>query len=463
MVGWRHWAAALILLLAGALRIIGAEGYPLWTDEGWSVWAAGGDWLAITANDRHPPLYFALLAVWRDIGGESRLALRFLSIAAGLVTVAAVYRISADMRGQRAGLIAALGMAALPMAVYYSQEIRHYGLLTLCTALSWLALLRLLARPSRWRWLAYALTVCGLVYTLYFGVFILMAQGAALMLSRRRLWALSAWLAASISYLPWLIVMLTQQAGFLAFGIGANPGTLRLPENLWEAASLLFGGIALIGAAAWGAGMRDLARRPARWSALIGGVGLPVGLIALGWLTPLLAPRVLIMLVPMLMVAIGAGLRKMPLWFSAVWVGLMLIAPSPVIQPRLPIDGAAAVLAEAYQPGDGVILETGWDDNAAAYEIRRLIGVDAAVVRMLAYLPQRPDVPPPPMPTAAEIVAPFERVWVVHWLTAPHVRSYLDAGLDGWTRISAAEVSALPYGAAFGAPSIYIGLYVRET
>lgn len=463
MVGWRVWAAALVLLLAAALRIIGAEGYPLWTDEGWSVWAAGGDWLAITASDRHPPLYFGLLAVWQEIAGESRLALRFLSIAFGLIAVAAVYRIGADMRGQRAGMIAALGMAALPMAVYYSQEIRHYGLLTLWTALSWLLLLRLLARPNRWRWLAYVLSVCGLVYTLYFGVFVLIAQGAALLLSRRRRWALSAWLAAGAAYLPWLIVVLTQQARFLAFGIGANPGTLRLPEHLWEAASLLFGGLALIGAAAWGAGMRDLSRRPARWGALIGGVGLPAGMLALGWLTPLIAPRVLIMLVPMLMVVVGAGLRKAPVWLAAVWVGLLLAAPSPTIQPRLPIDAAAAIVAAGYQPGDGVILETGWDDNAAAYEIRRLIGADAPIVRMLAYLPQRPDAPLPTIPPASEIAAPFQRVWVVHWLTAPHVRSYLDSGADGWTRLSADEASALPYGADFGAPSIYIGLYMRGT
>jgi len=168
------------------------------------------------------------------------------------------------------------------------------------------------------------------------------------------------------------------------------------------------------------------------------------------------------MLVPMLMVAIGAGLRKAPLWFAAVWAGLMLAAPSPPVQPRLPVDQAAAVLAEGYQPGDGVILETGWDDNAAAYEIRRAIGADAAIVRMLAYLPQRPDAPPPSIPPAAEIIAPFERIWVIHWLTAPHVRSYLDASADGWARLSAAEVSALPYGAGFNAPSIYIGLYAWE-
>lgn len=463
MVGWRVWSVALILLFAAALRMIGAGSYPLWTDEGWSVWAASGDWLAITADDRHPPLYFGLLAVWRDLVGESRLALRFLSIAFSLIAVAAVYRIGADARSQRAGMFAALGMVALPMAVYYSQEIRHYGLLTLWAALSWLFLLRLLARPNRWRWLAYALSVCGLMYTLYFGVFVLIAQGVTLLLSRRRWWALTAWLAAGAAYLPWLIVVLTRQASFLAFGIGANPGTLRLPERLWDVVSLLFGGLTLIGAAAWGAGIRDLRGHPARWGALIGGVGLPVGVIALGWLTPLLAPRVLIMLVPMLMVVIGAGMRQAPIWLAAVWVGLMLVVPSPPIQPRLPIDAAAAIVAAGYQPGDAVILETGWDDNAAAYEIRRLIGADAPIVRMLAYLPQRPDAPPPPIPPASEIAAPFQRVWVVHWLTAPHVRSYLDSGADGWMRLSAEEASALPYGADFGAPSIYVGLYMRET
>src|SRR5215831_7071934 len=85
-----------ILLLAAATRIINVSGWPVWTDEGWSTWAASDHHLNVilsrVAQDRHPPLYFLSLSVWWSVAGYSRIALRFLSIAGGLLTVAAVYR-----------------------------------------------------------------------------------------------------------------------------------------------------------------------------------------------------------------------------------------------------------------------------------------------------------------------------------------------------------------------------------
>ena len=56
-----------VLLIAAALRIVGASGYPVWTDEGWSIWASSNpaQVIGIVAADRHPPLYFAALSLWR--------------------------------------------------------------------------------------------------------------------------------------------------------------------------------------------------------------------------------------------------------------------------------------------------------------------------------------------------------------------------------------------------------------
>src|SRR5215213_1978469 len=100
----------LLLLLAAALRILGAGSYPVWTDEGWSAWATSdpAQVIGIVTADRHPPLYFVALSLWRQAAGDSRLALRFLSIVGGLLTVAIVYGIGADMFGRRAGVFAAL-------------------------------------------------------------------------------------------------------------------------------------------------------------------------------------------------------------------------------------------------------------------------------------------------------------------------------------------------------------------
>ena len=54
----------------------------------------------------------------------------------------------------------------LPSAVYYAQEVRHYGWLTLFSALSWLILLRYLRQTSRKLWIGYVLSLATMLYTL---------------------------------------------------------------------------------------------------------------------------------------------------------------------------------------------------------------------------------------------------------------------------------------------------------
>src|SRR4026208_2017139 len=109
----------LVLLLAAATRVINPSHYPVWTDEGWTIWAVQshdfGTVVDTLANDRHPPAYFLALSAWSSLAGDSRLALRNLSIMIGLLTVAVVYRIGRDEFGHRAGLYAALLMAVLSM------------------------------------------------------------------------------------------------------------------------------------------------------------------------------------------------------------------------------------------------------------------------------------------------------------------------------------------------------------
>src|SRR3954471_9525844 len=114
----------LVLLLAAATRIIHSSSYPVWTDEGWTIWAVQshdfGTVVNTLANDRHPPAYFLALSAWSSLTGDSRLALRYLSMMIGLLTVALVYRMGRDGYGHRAGLYAALLMAVLSMPIYYS-------------------------------------------------------------------------------------------------------------------------------------------------------------------------------------------------------------------------------------------------------------------------------------------------------------------------------------------------------
>ncbi len=467
----------LVLMLAAALRILGAGSFPVWTDEGWSAWASSdpAQVISIVAADRHPPLYFAALSVWRQAAGETHLALRWLAIAGGLLTVALVYRLGADVFGRRAGVFAGLLFAGLPAAVYYTQEVRHYGWLTLFTALSWLLLVRFMRRPSAGLWLAYMLSLAAMLYTLYFGAFTLAAQGAAVLLAflwalykrtawRRWLAVVGAWVAALVLYLPWLQVILTQQAGILGGGIAGAPGTLT-PADLLPLLQIVFSAQVVIPLAAFVLGAMLLLRRPsvARVAVLIGGAGLLVALVLLSTRYDLLSARTLVFVTPLLLVVCGFGLSRINRYVASTLVGIWLVltlAMPQVIQPRLDSGAAARALAAVYQPGDAVILETGWDDNAFAYEIAQALPRNAEIIRTQPWTNERTG-GGPVVPEIEPVLQTHARVWVVQWLQAPQVLPFLEGGGDSYHLAQSLDVSAGDYGARFNAPTIQIRLFVR--
>lgn len=497
-----------VLILAAALRIIGAGHFPVWTDEGWSIWASGdpSQVIGIVAADRHPPLYFAALSGWRVAAGDSHLALRFLSIAAGVMMVAVVYRLGADWFGRRAGLLAALLFAALPTAVYYGQEVRHYGWLALFTVLSWLVLLRYLKRPKRGLWLAYVLSATAMMYTLYFGAFTLAAQGVVglitvLAILRKggsetrpyrhafhlAVWLIAAWAAAGVLYLPWVYVILTQQADILSSGISGFPGTISANDVL-AVLQIVFSTQAAIPLAAFGLGLWAIARKPSigRVGVALGGGGLLLGMFLLSLKFDFLAARTLVFVTPLLMVVCGYGLsridgirreiraqRAVPLQGSVgllltgAWVILTLAFPAE-IQPRLDSGAAARAVTAAYQPGDAVILETGWDDNAFAYEISQALpgrtfgSPNAVIVRTLPWTNDRTG-GAPVVPQIEPVLQAHNRVWVIQWLQAPQVLPFLEGGGDSFALAQTLDVSAGEYGARFGAPTIAVRLFVKDT
>jgi 4-amino-4-deoxy-L-arabinose transferase-like glycosyltransferase len=474
-----------VLLLAAALRILGAGGSPVWTDEGWSAWASSdpAQVIGIVAADRHPPLYFAALSAWRQVAGDSRIALRLLSIAAGVITVAAVYRIGADWFGRRAGLLAALLLAALPSAVYYAQEVRHYGWLSLFTALSWLVLLRYLRKPGRALWVGYVLCITAMLYTLYFGVFTLAAQAVTVLLAAIGDWRkvgrhtglplrfaqqwgalAAAWAAAGVLYLPWVYVIATEQAGILGGGISGAPNTIS-PGNLLLILQSVLSAQVLIPLVGFALGVWAIARRPniGRVGVLLGGAGLLVGMILLSLRFDLLGARTLVFLTPLLALVCGYGLSRLDVRLGAallgVWLALTLVFPTE-IQARLHSEAAAEALASAYQPGDVVILEAGWDDNAFAYEIAQALPDGAEIVRTQPWTNERTG-GAPVVPQIEPILQAHERVWVVQWLQAPQVLPFLEAGGDGFHLTQTLDVSAGAYGERFFAPTIQVRLYTR--
>lgn len=217
--------AALIVagltVLALALRIGRLDFQPLWWDEGYSVWFAHqplADTLRLTALDIHPPLYYALLGGWSQLFGLAPVALRLFSVGAGVVAIPLIYGAGQALGGRRAGLLAAGLLAINPLHLFYSQEVRMYGLVVVWSLLALLAAARWLgfsgSDSRRGGWLVvYVAAVTLALYTQYYAGFLAagLALAGLLVIWRRRdggrpalLW-LGAQVLVVLLYLPWLL------------------------------------------------------------------------------------------------------------------------------------------------------------------------------------------------------------------------------------------------------------------
>ena len=103
---------------------------------------------AVGFSESAPPLYYALAWLWTQVAGNGEWGLRSLSAIAGVATIPVAYVVGRELRGARAGVIAAALVAVNPMLLWYSQEARAYALLGFFCALSLLYCVRALQTPS---------------------------------------------------------------------------------------------------------------------------------------------------------------------------------------------------------------------------------------------------------------------------------------------------------------------------
>ena len=224
------WLPILLCCIGVGLRLLRLEWQPLWWDEGYSVYFATEP-LAVmarlTAQDIHPPLYYALLHLWlTGFGSASPLILRAFSVLIGLLSLPALWwmgRLFYPAR-PRVAVWALLLLAFSPIHIFYSQEVRMYGLEMLLgmvsTGFFWkIVNSELRIANSEWgsarigSWLGYAAATTALLYTEYYAVLLPFSQGLwALWHFRRQLRRIlplvAAWIGVALAYLPWLLYAL---------------------------------------------------------------------------------------------------------------------------------------------------------------------------------------------------------------------------------------------------------------
>ena len=224
------WLALIVVGLAFSLRLYDLGDLGLWGDEGWTLYASSfspADLAVVAGRDIHPPLYFYLVHFWGRVVGTGEFALRYLSVWAGTLVVAATFSLGKRLAGWRVGLTGALLVAVSPFAFYYSQEGRPFMWAVLWCVLAFYLLLRAVEAPTRGTWAAYALLTLLAGFTLYSTAVWFAAHGLLLLARRgwrRRFWT---WLGVELGclalVLPWVLVF-GRATGVHLTGQGAFTG-----------------------------------------------------------------------------------------------------------------------------------------------------------------------------------------------------------------------------------------------
>jgi 4-amino-4-deoxy-L-arabinose transferase-like glycosyltransferase len=221
----------LILIVAGALRVVNLGSESLWYDEAFTAQTVreGADfWQAVT-GDTHPPLWSIVQWFNVRIFGASEFAFRLPAFVFNVLAVLLAYLIArqVDVRiAPMAGLLAAV----MPGVLYYAQDGRMYSLLAFTVLLALYAALRR-------NYYVFSLAAMAAAYTQIIGVFYVAAIGlGALALAKtwhERANVAIACAAAALAFAPWLIVLVRQAQVVGAF---FWKGPMDLPNALWPVA-----------------------------------------------------------------------------------------------------------------------------------------------------------------------------------------------------------------------------------
>lgn len=223
------WLVASLVLVAFTLRIAELDARSLWLDESFTLLRINGSWAEMVTNtvmrqgvfttDLNPPLYFAMLKLWREWSGNSVFALRVFSASWATLIVPLTYILGRRLFASAGvGAFAAVLATLCPAYQWYAAELRMYAMMACLGATSSYFLYRAVqSEMQRSLWFsAWLLVTAASLFTHFSFIGLTLGQFALLLiagLSRiRRLSDLRlshrTWLVAGMALLA-LVVLLT--------------------------------------------------------------------------------------------------------------------------------------------------------------------------------------------------------------------------------------------------------------
>jgi 4-amino-4-deoxy-L-arabinose transferase-like glycosyltransferase len=165
-------ALLAIIILAGLLVRLPMIGYSFYGDEGFTV-LRDAHRLITDSEDRFRPVFFSLVYLWKQLGFHGEVGLRLLPLLFGLAQIPLAYLIGKKLDSKSLGLTFATLVAASPMLIEFSQELRMYSLVALIALAQVWILLQLFEEETRGRWIAFVVIgVIGVYTHLHYWLFL---------------------------------------------------------------------------------------------------------------------------------------------------------------------------------------------------------------------------------------------------------------------------------------------------
>ena len=127
----------------------------------------------LSSSDLHMPLYFLLLSLWIKAFGNGDIILRLFSVIVGCLSVFIGYFLGKEIKDKFTGILCSLLIALNSLSIYYSQDVRFYGMIILFSSLSYLYFIKTYYNPTYKNYSLLFLSLVLLSYTNILGLLFL--------------------------------------------------------------------------------------------------------------------------------------------------------------------------------------------------------------------------------------------------------------------------------------------------
>lgn len=121
---------------------------------------------SLSRFETNPPLFYLILSGWIKLVGSSPIALRSLSVVAGLLSVLGGFFLTKELAGKRAALISTLIFSLSPFMIYFSREARMYPYMIAAALWSFYFFWKYFRERKTWQLVLYLalITIAGLLH-----------------------------------------------------------------------------------------------------------------------------------------------------------------------------------------------------------------------------------------------------------------------------------------------------------